>query len=411
MQRFRLMPLGIVLFVSTAAAGDWPEFRGPTAQGVYEGKPLATTWSAAKNVTWRKEIAGLGWSSPAIVGGRVYVTTAVPKDGDHSLRAVCLDAASGEPIWDVEVFREAGKGSPKPHSKNSHASPSPVVRDGKVYVHFGHQGTACLDLNGTVIWQNRDIKYPPVHGNGGSPLVAEGLVAFSCDGASDPFVVALDAKDGQVRWKTARSWDSVKKFAFSTPLLIEVNGKKQIVVAGAGGVAAYDPKDGAEQWKLTYDGYSVVPRPAFGGGLIYLSTGYDTPSLLAIRADGAGDVTETHLAWTSKRAAPNNPSPLPHGKLLFLVSDQGQASCLDAKTGKVHWQERVPGAYSASPLLANGLIYVTNEQGLTTVLQATTAFKVVAKNALNERVQASMAAADGAIYLRTEKALYRIEKK
>ncbi len=394
-----------------AIAGDWPEFRGPTAQGLYDGKPLAVEWNPSKNVAWKQSIPGLGWSSPAIVGGRICLTTAVPKGTDYSLRLMCLDAKTGKVVWDKEVFRQEEASSPRIHNKNSHASPSPIVREGQVFVHFGHQGTACLDLDGNVVWKTRELKYPPVHGNGASPLLIDDRLIFSCDGASDPFVAALNAADGKVLWKTPRSWDSVKKFAFATPLAIEVKGKTQVVLPGAGGVAAYDPKTGAEIWKVHYDGYSVIPRPVFGHGMVFVSSSFDSAAMLAIRVDGSGDVTDTHVAWQLKRGAPHSASPLLVGDELYLVSDGGQASCVDAKTGKVHWQERVAGGYSASPLYANGNIYFENETGTVTVVKACTKFEQVAKNAINERTLASLAAADGAIFLRSEKGLYRIEEK
>jgi outer membrane protein assembly factor BamB len=391
-------------------AADWPQFRGPTAQGLYDGTPLPTEWGKSQNIAWRKPVAGLGWSSPVIAGGRVYLTTAVPDGHNQSLRAICLDAAKGSVIWDKQVFHQDGRTAPPIQAKNSHASPTPLVRDGKLYIHFGHQGTACLDLDGKILWQNRELKYPPVHGNGGSPELVDDVLIFSCDGSSEPFVAGLEAGTGKVRWKTPRTWDSFKKFAFCTPLVIEVNGKKQAVIPGAGGVAAYDPADGKEIWKVLYDGYSNVPRPVFENGVVYVSTGYDSASLLAIRADGKGDVTESNVAWKLRRAVPRNASPLLVNDELYLVSDDGQASCVDAKTGKVHWQERIPGAYSASPLYANGLIYCFNERGLTMVLKASKTFEIVSKNDLGERALASPAAADGALYLRTEKALYRIGK-
>ena len=395
----------------SACAGDWSEFRGPTAQGVYDGKPLPTQWAPDKNIVWQTPIAGLGWSSPAIVGGKIYLTTAVPKDNDYSLRAICLDTASGKALWDEEIFQETATYSPRVHSKNSHASPSPIVHAGRIYVHFGHQGTACLDLNGKAIWKNRELKYPPVHGNGGSPVLVDDRLIFSCDGASNPFVAALSAADGKLLWKTPRSWDSTKKFAFATPLAIEVSGKTQVVLPGAGGVAAYDPKSGQEIWKVTYDGYSVIPRPVYGFGMVFLSSGFDSPTLLAIRVDGTGDITDTHVAWRMKKGAPLSASPLLVGNELYVVSDNGLASCLDAKTGKVHWQERVPGGYSASPLFANGHVYFENEKGVVTVVKAGTKFETVAKNTIPERTLSSLAAADGALYLRTDKALYRIENK
>ena len=403
-----------VLFVGhgwpAVQAGDWPEFRGP-AQGRYDGMPIPTQWAPDRNVAWKKAIPGLGWSTPAIVQGKIYLTTAVANGADYSLRALCLDAASGTIVWNKEVFVQEGRNAPRVHAKNSHASPSPIVREGKVYVHFGHQGTACLDLTGKVLWRNRDLKYTPVHGNGGSPLLDDGKLFFACDGSTDPKVAALDAATGKILWQTPRSWDSTKKFAFCTPVLIEVGGAKQVVLPGAGGVAAYDPKNGSEIWKVEYDGYSVVPCPVFGHGMVFLSTGYDAPSILAIRVDGKGDVTTTHVAWRLKRGAPHNPSPLLVGDELYLVSDQGLASCVDAKTGTVHWQERVPGGYSSSPIFANGHVYFQNETGVVTVVRAGTTFKEVAKNSMKERTLASLAAADGALFLRTEKALYRIEEK
>jgi len=392
-------------------AADWPEFRGPTTQGRYEGPPLPTRWSETENVVWKQPIPGLGWSSPVIVGKRIYLTTAVPQGANHSLRTLCLDIDGGKTVWDKEMFVQEGKTAPRIHGKNSHASPTPIVRDGKIFVHFGHQGTACLWLDGKILWRNREQRYAPVHGNGGSPLLVDDLLIFSCDGASNPYVVALDIATGKQRWKTPRSVESTKSFAFCTPTLIDINGAKQVVLPCAGGVIAYEPKSGKEIWKVRYDGYSVIPRPVFGHGLVYLSTGYDTPQLLAIRVDGAGDVTDSHVAWRLSRTAPHSPSALLAGDELYIVSDRGIASCLDAKTGAVHWSERLPGAYSASPMLANGMVYFLNEEGTATVVKAEKTYQHVARSEVKERTLASFAAVDGALYLRTDKHLMRIEEK
>ena len=203
-----------------------------------------------------------------------------------------------------------------------------------------------------------------------------------------------------------------RKFSFSTPLLIEVKGQKQIISPGSEEVSALDPKDGKEIWRVHYDGYSVIPRPVCGHGLVFLATGYGVPSLLAIRVDGKGDVTRTHVAWKTNRAAPHAPSPLLVGEELYLVSDQGVASCLDAKTGRAHWRERLlpPGeGFSASPLYAGGKVYFQSEDGTGIVVKASERFEVVAKNEMHERTLASYAVVDGALFLRTEKRLYRFE--
>lgn len=394
-------------------AGDWPQFRGPEGQGHADEK-LVTRWSGSDNVLWKVDVPGTGWSSPVIVDGKVYLTSAVAiKDSkDLSLRALCLSAKDGKVVWDVEVFRQDAK-APAIHRKNSHASPTPIVEGDRLYVHFGHQGTACLDLAGKVKWRNSELRYAPVHGNGGSPALVDGLLVFSTDGAAIRRLYALDVKDGQVKWKVDRSGRAGKQFSFSTPLVITVGGKKQIVSPGSDMVGAYDPATGEEIWKVTYKGYSVVPRPVYGHGMIYLSTGYDSPELLAIAADGKGDVTKTHVKWRLDEGAPRTPSPLLVGDVLYLVSDNGFASCLDAKKGTQHWYKRVGGnGYSASPMYANGHVYLLSEDGVGTVLKASTKYELVSRNDLPDgtRTLASYAASGGALFLRTQSELYKIGK-
>lgn len=410
--------LSVLAVVLTAAplsvrAEDWPQFRGPTGQGLVREGSIPTEWGPTKNVVWKQTIPGKGWSSPVVVGRHVYLTTAVAqRNGDYALRALCLNAKSGKIEWDKEVFREDRRTAPGIHPKNSHASPTPIVHGKRLFVHFGHMGTACLSLAGEVLWKNSDLSYDPVHGNGGTPIRVGDLLVFSCDGASDPVVVALDAESGKVRWKTPRQGDAARKFSFCTPLLIEVKGQKQIISPGSEEVSALDPKDGKEIWRVRYDGYSVIPRPVYGHGLVFLTTGYGVPSLLAIRPDGKGDVTRTHVAWKTNRAVPHAPSLLLVGKELYMVSDRGVASCLDAKTGKVHWQERLlqtNDGFSASPLSAGGKVFFQSEGGTGIVVKASKRFEEVAKNEMHERTLASYAVADGALFLRTEKHLYRFE--
>jgi outer membrane protein assembly factor BamB len=393
-------------------AEDWSEFRGPNGQGHVIGKQLPEHWDVEKGITWKREIPGAGWSSPIVVAGRTYLTTAVSigEKEDRSLRVLCLDAKTGADIWNVEVFRQEGEQAPKIHGKNGHASPTPVMHNDRLYVHFGHQGTACLDKMGTIIWKNGDIKYKPVHGNGPSPVIAGKVLVFPCDGASKPFVIALDLETGKKAWQFDRDVTAQKKFSFCTPLVIKVNGKQQIVTPGVDAVSSLDPATGKEIWRVEYTGYSVVPRPVFGNDLLYICTGFNTPSCLAIRPDGAGDVTKTHVAWTRKTGAPHTPTPLLIGERLFMVSDRGVASCLNALDGTEIWKDRLGGKYSASPIFAAGKIYIPSEEGKGMVFAAADEFELLAENDLMERSFATYAVDDDALLVRTEKHLYRIDR-
>jgi outer membrane protein assembly factor BamB len=283
-----------------------------------------------------------------------------------------------------------------------------VVLGERLIVHFGHQGTACLDLSGNVVWRHQDLQYSPVHGNGGSPIVIDGKVIFSCDGASDPFIVALDVETGKQIWKTSRSVEADRRFSFSTPTVVRWRGQLQIVSPGSNAVCGYSV-DGIELWKVRYDGYSVIPKPVFANDLIYVCTGFNRPSLLAIRPGGRGDSTESHLVWTTRSQVPHTPSVLVIDNLLYMVSDRGIASCLVAETGEEVWQERLTGkGFSASPLFADGKIYFTSEDGVTTVLRPGLEFGKLAENDLGERTLASLGVVDQSILIRTEAALYRI---
>lgn len=406
--RSGLSALVIVAFLTVwGHSGDWTEFRGPTGQGTVDVSGLPLEWGPQKNVAWKVEVPGRGWSSPVVVGKRILLTTAVPKGEGQTLRVLCLNADSGIPEWDVPIFEQASGGC---HSKNSHASATPITDGKHVFVHFGTHGTACLDLEGHVVWKSNEVQYSPVHGNGGSPVLAAGNLVFSCDGGDTAFVAALNQTTGDVVWKTPRPENSGKKFAFSTPLVITVNGQKQVVSAGASTVAAYEPTSGAEIWRVRYPGgYSVVPRPVFGQGLVFLSTGYDQPSMLAVRPDGKGDVTGTHVAWKYGRSAPRNASPILVGSELYFVSDNGVLTCVDAKSGKEHWQRRIGGDHSASPLYSDGRLYFLNEEGEGIVVQAGKTFKELARNALDEQSLASYAVVEQSLLIRTESHLYRVQ--
>lgn len=417
----------LLLSIAAAARGeDWPQFGGPTGQGISTSKDVPVEWSATKNVAWKVPIAGRAWSSPVLMGGKLYLTTALGETADLdrgnepvsatselSLRAMCVDAQTGKVDWDVELFHRSRADTPQMHPKNSQASPTPVVTADRLYVHFGHLGTAALDLSGRVLWR-QTVAYKPAHGNGGSPVLFDGMLIFNCDGLSNPFMVALDAASGAVKWKTPRNTPSKKKFSVATPQVIKLsNGASQLVSPASGFVGGYDPKDGREIWRLRYgEGYSVVPRPAFADGIAVLSSGYDKPVTYAVKLDErmTGDVTASHVAWKTHKAAPCTPSPLIVDGAVYLISDNGIATCSDLKTGKVHWSQRLEGDYSSSPVYAEGRVYFQSEGGVAYVVKAATTFEQLAENDIGERCLASYAITDASLYIRSEHYLWKIAR-
>ncbi len=386
-----------------ALAGDSPQFRGPGGEGHSSEKNLPLNWSETENVRWKAENEGLGWSTPSIAGSQVWITTAT--DEGKSLRVVCLDKDSGKVVHDIEVFHHDQPGPI--HSKNSFASPSVLIDGEQVFVHFGKLGTACLDRDAKPIWQT-ELKYNHRHGPAGSPIVVGDLLILACDGGDTQYVTALNKLTGKEVWKTTRDG----AMAFSTPLLIEVDGQPQVVSTGGEWAMGYEPRTGKELWRFRYPkGYSNVPRPVYGQGLVFLCSGYDDPGLYAVKPNGSGDVTESHVVWKKlDQAAPRNSSPLLVGEELYLVSDGGIATCLNAKTGAQHWKKRIEGNFSASLLHAEGRIYLLDENGKTFVIAPTKdEYRELAVNELPGRTLASIAAADGALFLRTDKAVYRLQ--
>ncbi|MDO8677347.1 MAG: PQQ-binding-like beta-propeller repeat protein [Acidobacteriota bacterium] len=386
------------------AAQDWPEFRGPGGQGQSSERDLPLEWAETRNVAWKTALPGLGWSSPVVSGGKVWITTAIEQRG-VSLRLMAFDAATGREALNVEVFHLTGARR-EINPKNSWASPTPIVEGDRVYVHFGADGTAALSTDGTVIWKQR-FEYESQHGAGGSPVVYGGLLILNCDGSDNAFVVALDKTTGTVKWKTNRRYPADQ--AYTTPLVIRAGDRDQLISVGAYRATAYDPLTGKEIWRVSYsDGFSNVPRPIYGHGLVYIATGFQQPSMIAVRPDGLGDVTKTHVAWKLARGAPLTPSPLIVGDEFYMVNDAGIASCLDARTGTVIWQQRLGGTYSASPVFADGRIYFLAEQGVTIVIAPGKEFRRLATNPLNGGLLASMAVSNGSLFLRTDSHLYRI---
>lgn len=405
----------VLLSPTWLLAEDSLQFRGTDGQGHSAAKNLPLTWSETENIAWKVAIDGLGWSSPSIQGQQIWLTTGL--DNGHSLRAICLDRASGKELHNIEIFTPAEPG--KVHPKNSHASPTPVIEGDRVYLHFGGHGTACISTDGKILWKTNELKYEHRHGPGGSPVVWQDLLLLSCDGTDVQFVVALDKQTGKIVWKKDREHISEARrtgkenvpMAYTTPLLVEINGVMQLLSPGSDSLVAYDPRTGNEIWWFSYFGYSNVPRPVVGKGLVFISSGYNSPQFYAARIDGAGDVTESHLAWNMKKAAPLNPSPLLVDDELYILADNGILTCVDAVSGEQHYQKRIGGTYSASPTFADGRIYVLDENGGATVFKPGKEFESLATNKLEGRTLATPTFVDEQIFLRTNTHLYRIEKK
>ncbi|MCX6903896.1 MAG: PQQ-binding-like beta-propeller repeat protein [Verrucomicrobia bacterium] len=410
------------------ASQDWPQFRGPRGDSVASDANPPIQWSETNNIAWKAALPGRGRSSPVVLGQRLWLTTALEQDVHRTrigpddmqtaahvtLKALCLDRANGRILWETLLF---DVDQPDPvHWLNSWATPTPVVEPGRVYCEFGTFGTACLEAEtGKVLWKKR-LALDHQVGPGSSPMLYRNLLILVRDGRDAQFVAALDKNTGEIAWKTPRpplksSSGNLKK-SFCSPLLFESGGRNQMVVPGPQWVVSYEPASGKEFWRARHgDGFSIGASPVFGHGLVFFSTGCMKAQLQAFRTDGEGDVTATHLAWKSLRQIPVMPSPVLVGDDLYWVSDDGMATCAEAKSGAIHWQERLGGAHLASPLYAEGRLYFFSQTGKTTVISPGRQFQRVSENQIEGTVVATPALAGPAIFLRTDTHLYRIETR
>lgn len=433
-----LLLLPALLAVASAAVGgdSWPGFRGPTADGRSEAKNPVTTWSENENVLWKTAVHGKGWSSPVVLGDHLWVTTAdevpdtnpppLPKKGgapanpikEVHLHAVGVDRTTGKVSHDIKLGTV--RNPQYCHPFNSYASCTPFVEAGRLYAHFGSLGTWCVDTGtGKVLWERRDLECDHFRGPASSPVVAGDSLYLIFDGFDQQYVTALDKRTGKTRWKTDRkikySTDNGDyKKAYATPAMFIVGGREVLVCPSAECTVAYDPKSGAELWRVAHGGMNGAGRPIMGDGLLYLTSGHNG-RLLAVKADAPPDATgflpKEAVAWTATKNVPTRPSLLLDGDLLFAVSDQGIASCWEAKTGKVLWAERLDGEFSASPVLAGGRVYCCNQSGKTFVLAAGRAYELVAENRLDGGFMASPAVVGDVLYLRTKTHVYAVGKK
>ena len=432
-----LLPCSVILTLLSVCelSAEWNQWRGPSGAGISRAKALPTQWSEKKNVKWKTALPGRGWSSPVIEGDRIWVTVAhefLASEEDSKKRlkgntgsqpltvletarfhAICVDRDSGRILHDVELF---SVNEPQwVHRYNSYASPTPIIDKGRVYCHFGTYGTACVDgSSGKVIWKNLDIHCMHENGPGGSPVIVGDVIFFHMDGSDKQYVTALNKNDGKLAWRTDRSGklhsNPQLKKAYSTPLVTRRGEKAELISAGANWVYGYDPLTGDEKWKVDYErlGFSNVARPVTGNGMLFLSTCFMRAEMLGISLKG-----KPEIVWRYRKSVPSSPSPIFVDGLLFFVGDSGGlVTCLEAKSGKLVWSERIAsGKYWAAPFVAAGRIYFHSEEGVTTVIRAGREFEVIAENSLDGKLMASAAVAGDVLFLRTDKALYSISNK
>ncbi len=409
-------------------AGEWPTFRGPfgdghvAAPGDTNTVGLPLRWSETENIKWKTEIPYRGWSTPAIVGQEVWLTTATP-DG-HDFFGICVDAETGKVLFNEKLF-QCDAPEPLGNAVNCYATPSPALEQGRVYLHFGSYGTACLDTRTfKKIWERTDLKCRHYRGPASSPIFFEDLLILTMDGVDLQYLLAVDRQTGKTVWKTDRSvaWndenfpgqmarDGDLRKAHSTPLIVRWQGELQLVSEGAKAAYGYDPRSGRELWRVRYDAWSAAPMPLFDQGLAFIITGFGGKTeLLAVRVDGQGDVTDTHVAWRNDKMVSKTASPILVDGLFYMVSDDGMVTCLEACSGKQVWRERIGGNYAASPVYADGRLYFFSQQGKTTVLKPGRTYEALATNTLESGFMASPSVSGKAFFLRTKTHLLRIEE-
>ncbi|MDX1962092.1 MAG: PQQ-binding-like beta-propeller repeat protein [Pirellulales bacterium] len=420
----------------------WPEFRGPTGQGHARATNIPSTWSETQNIAWKTPLPGKGWSSPVTAGKLLWMTCAEVQPASEELKqkrlkvntgdqpldiaghvdffALGVDPQTGELVKQVKLLEVD---EPQQiHTLNSFASPTPVIEGDRLYCHFGAFGNACLDTStGNVIWTNQKLVIMHENGPGSTPILHDDKLIFHCDGSDYQYIVALDKATGELAWRTDRTGElnsnkQLKK-AYGTPLIVKQNWqgteREVLLSPAADWLYAYDPANGQELWKLNYGalGFSIVPRPVTGHGKMFMCTSFMKSELLAVQLDGQGKIPEPHIAWRYGKQVPSMSSPLLVGNELFLVHDNGVATCLDARQGTVHWTERLGGKFCASPLFVDGKVLFCNTDGVTTVINPGVKFEKLADNQLDGAIMASPIALEQALYIRTDKAIYKIQGK
>jgi outer membrane protein assembly factor BamB len=385
------------------AAKYWSRWRGPSGQGLVTGPGYPDRWSATENILWKTAVPGGGNSSPIVWGDRIFLTTAY--DGGVRLALRAYNRTDGKLVW--ETFAPEG-GAESVHQKNGNASATPATDGERIYVSFGNRGLMAFDFEGKLVWRQNFGTIRNYWGSAGSPLLYKDRVILYQDQSAGAFVAAFDARTGRQLWRTTRDGT----VGWGTPIAIRVDDHDELIVHGQSKVQAYNPDTGRELWRCNGSLQEVIPTAVVGYGMLFCSSGRAGPTL-AIRPGGQGDVTRSHLVWSSPRGSPFVPSPILYREHLYMVNDmQSIATAFEAMTGNTLWQGRLGVAqkegFSASPVAFDGKVFFTNDQGETFVLRAGSEFQVLHVNDIGERMLASPALVDGRWYVRTERNLIAI---
>ena len=417
----------VVLFFFVAGlirAENWPGWRGPSGDGISAGKGIPTKWSSKENIAWRIAVRGEGHSSPIVWGDKVFLTSSLTEKNKRIL--LCLDRLSGQTVWQRDVVQSPPETI---HRLNSRASGTPATDGKQVYVTFmraegdeviapnvgserlitpGKIIVAAYDLDGNEKWKTNVGDFVSAHGFNTCPVLFEDLVILNGDHDGNAYLVALDRQSGRQRWRTRRE---NKTRSYVTPIIREIDGITQMILSGSLCIASYDPRNGKRHWIVDGPTEQFVASMVYDGKYVFATGGYPERHTLAIRPGGKGNVTDTHIAWRTTRGAAYVPSPIISGRYLLMVADSGIASCFEARTGKRHWMERLPGGHSPSTVSADGLVYFTSDRGVTTIVRPGKTFNLIAQNELGEQISASPAISQGQFFLRTHQHLYCIGAK
>ncbi len=414
-----------MVFAATATAENWNGWRGPRGDGTSLEKNLPTQWSATENIAWKAEIPGVGHSSPVVWENRIFLTTCLPESEQRVL--LCLDRKSGQILWQQTVITCPLEVK---HNLNSHASGTPTTDGECVYVAFleidgstelatrnvgrvrpltpGNMVVAAYDFEGNQKWIARPGTFKSVHGFSSSPVLYKNLVIINGDHDGDSYIAALDKTSGQTVWKVDRAH---RTRSYVTPIIREIDGRTQMILAGSHAVDSYDPATGQRHWHIDGPTEQFVASMVYNGEYVFLTCGFPEKHMMAIRPDGKGNVTETHIAWRTREGASYVPSPVVCGDYFVVVSDNGIASCFNASTGERQWMKRMGRRYNTSLVTAGDLVYFLDDDGTTKVVKPGPEYEEIAANELGEPCAASPAISNGQIFIRTEKHLFCIGKQ